>query len=116
MFIKVAVLSFLPILTSTTQTINASPPQSTPISICQCNTGEAQCCDTVQSASAPAASLITGLLGIVISGVDVLVGLGCTPITIIGLDQGAHCAQEPVCCENNNFNGLINIGCTPISL
>ncbi|KIJ22510.1 hypothetical protein M422DRAFT_197095, partial [Sphaerobolus stellatus SS14] len=98
MFIKVAVLSFLPILTSATQTISASPPQSTPISICQCNTGKAQCCNTVQSASDLPVPIIASLLGIVISGPDVLVGLGCTPITIIDLDQGANCAQQPVCC------------------
>ncbi|KIJ38657.1 hypothetical protein M422DRAFT_258532 [Sphaerobolus stellatus SS14] len=78
--------------------------------------GEAQCCNTVQSASDLPVPIIASLLGIVISGPDVLVGLGCTPITITDLDQGANCAQQPVCCENNNFNGLINIGCTPISL
>ncbi|KIJ43517.1 hypothetical protein M422DRAFT_253086 [Sphaerobolus stellatus SS14] len=63
----------------------------------------------------PAPSFL-GLLGIVIQGLSVLVSVGCTPITVIGAGQGANCAQQPVCCSNNNFNGLINIGCTPISL
>ncbi|KIJ43881.1 hypothetical protein M422DRAFT_169297, partial [Sphaerobolus stellatus SS14] len=79
--------------------------------------GDAQCCNTVGAAnSIPGLSLLTGLLGIVLQDLSVIVGTGCTPITIIGLGQGANCAQQPVCCENNNFNGLINIGCTPISL
>ncbi|KIJ48250.1 hypothetical protein M422DRAFT_162942 [Sphaerobolus stellatus SS14] len=87
---------------------------SEPIS--QCNTGDAQCCNTVESASSPSAAALLGLLGIVVQGVDALVGLGCTPITAVGLGQGANCAQQPVCCTDNNFNGLINVGCTPISL
>ncbi|THH11957.1 hypothetical protein EW146_g7871 [Bondarzewia mesenterica] len=82
----------------------------------QCNTGDLQCCNTVESASAPSAATLLGLLGIVLQGVDVLVGLTCTPITVIGLGSGADCVQQPVCCENNNFNGLINIGCTPVNL
>ncbi|KIJ25111.1 hypothetical protein M422DRAFT_273969 [Sphaerobolus stellatus SS14] len=84
--------------------------------ISQCNTGDAQCCNSVTKASDPSATTILGLLGIVLQDVDVLVGLGCTPITVIGAGSGANCAQQPVCCENNSFNGLINIGCTPISL
>ncbi|KIJ28430.1 hypothetical protein M422DRAFT_92498, partial [Sphaerobolus stellatus SS14] len=83
----------------------------------QCNTGDAQCCNTVGAAnSIPGVSTLLGLLGIVLQDVSVIVGLGCTPITVIGLGQGANCAQQPVCCTDNQFNGLINIGCSPISL
>ncbi|KIJ43462.1 hypothetical protein M422DRAFT_169939, partial [Sphaerobolus stellatus SS14] len=82
--------------------------------------GNAQCCNSTAKATDPAATKILGLLGVVVQGVDVLVGLGCTPITVMqvehGVGQGANCAQQPVCCQNNNFNGVINIGCTPISL
>ncbi|KIJ29213.1 hypothetical protein M422DRAFT_188764 [Sphaerobolus stellatus SS14] len=82
----------------------------------QCNTGSISCCNTVQSASSDPISSLLGLLGIVLGDVTALVGLGCTPITAIGLGQGANCAQQPVCCTGNEFNGLINVGCTPISL
>ncbi|KIJ33387.1 hypothetical protein M422DRAFT_94504, partial [Sphaerobolus stellatus SS14] len=83
----------------------------------QCNTGDAQCCNTVGAANSIAGvSTLLGLLGIVLQDVSVIVGLGCTPITVIGLGQGANCAQQPVCCTDNQFNGLINIGCSPISL
>ncbi|KIJ27679.1 hypothetical protein M422DRAFT_190701, partial [Sphaerobolus stellatus SS14] len=82
--------------------------------------GDAQCCNRATSATDPAVAAVLGLLGVVVQGVDVLVGLRCTPITIMqveyGVGKGANCAQQPVCCKNNNFNGLINIGCTPIFL
>ncbi|ETW76644.1 fungal hydrophobin [Heterobasidion irregulare TC 32-1] len=82
----------------------------------QCNTGDLQCCNTVENADSPSAAALLGLLGVVVQGLDVLVGLTCTPITVIGVGSGANCVQQPVCCENNNFNGLINIGCTPVNL
>ncbi|KIJ28287.1 hypothetical protein M422DRAFT_169265, partial [Sphaerobolus stellatus SS14] len=79
--------------------------------------GAASCCNTVGRAdSLPAATNILGLLGVVLQDFSAVVGLGCTPITVAGLGQGANCAQQPVCCSDNQFNGLINIGCTPISL
>ncbi|KIJ41342.1 hypothetical protein M422DRAFT_143871, partial [Sphaerobolus stellatus SS14] len=100
-----------------TKTVTATAPASTVTSISQCNTGDAQCCNTVGAANTlPGATVLLGLLGVVLSDVTAIVGLGCTPITAIGLGGGANCAQQPVCCTNNNFNGLINIGCSPISL
>ncbi|KIJ25113.1 hypothetical protein M422DRAFT_193853 [Sphaerobolus stellatus SS14] len=61
---------------------------SEPIS--QCNTGDAQCCNSVTTASDPSAAALIGLLGIVVRSVDVLVGLGCTPITVINVGHGAN--------------------------
>ncbi|KIJ35372.1 hypothetical protein M422DRAFT_180785, partial [Sphaerobolus stellatus SS14] len=81
-----------------------------------CLLGTASCCNTVQSASNSAVSSLLDLLGIVVQDVTALVGLGCTPITVIGAGQGANCAQQPVCCSQTEFKGLINIGCSPISL
>ncbi|KIJ28123.1 hypothetical protein M422DRAFT_190150 [Sphaerobolus stellatus SS14] len=87
-----------------------------PQSVNQCNTGTTSCCNTVESATdSPVASLL-GLLGIVLGDITGQIGLGCTPITVIGVGSGANCAQQPVCCTGNTFNGLINVGCTPISL
>ncbi|KAH7907316.1 hydrophobin 2 [Hygrophoropsis aurantiaca] len=82
----------------------------------QCNTGSVQCCDSVQNASSPDVTGLAGLLGIVLSPITGQVGLGCTPITVIGTGTGANCAQQPVCCENNNYNGLINLGCSPLNI
>jgi len=117
MFAKVALVALASsALAAATQTVSYGPPKPTPEPISQCNTGDAQCCNSATSATDPTAAGLLGLLGVVVQGVDVLVGLGCTPITVIGVAGGANCAQQPVCCQNNNFNGLINIGCTPISL
>ncbi|EJC98269.1 fungal hydrophobin [Fomitiporia mediterranea MF3/22] len=96
-----------------TVTVTAVPTTTQPAS--QCYTGHIQCCNSVQSASDPAVTTLLGLLGIVLSDLDVLVGLTCTPISVIGAG-GNSCSAQPVCCQNNNFNGLIAIGCTPINL
>ncbi|KAF8583858.1 hypothetical protein K439DRAFT_1347600, partial [Ramaria rubella] len=76
----------------------------------QCNVGEAQCCNVVQKASNNTAAGYLDLVGIAVNDVDVLVGLGCSPI--LGSDT---CTREPVCCTNNNYNGLVNIGCSSMS-
>ncbi|KLO09584.1 fungal hydrophobin, partial [Schizopora paradoxa] len=80
-----------------------------------CTTGPIQCCNSVVSASDPDASILLGLLGIVLQNDNLLVGIGCSPITVIGVDSGS-CSSQPVCCENNSFNGLIAIGCDPINI
>jgi hypothetical protein len=89
-----------------------STPSGTPS---QCNTGPVQCCNSVTTASNPVASLLIGLLGILGVGGDVVVGLTCSPLSVIGIG-GNSCSSQPVCCENNNFNGAIAIGCSPINL
>ncbi|KAI0360649.1 fungal hydrophobin [Trametes cingulata] len=81
-----------------------------------CSTGPIQCCNSVASASDPVGSLLLGLLGIVVEGVDVLLGLDCSPISVIGVGTGNACSANTVCCENNNVGGLISIGCVPIIL
>ncbi|KDR76925.1 hypothetical protein GALMADRAFT_419471 [Galerina marginata CBS 339.88] len=88
---------------------NDAPPAS------QCNTGDLQCCNTVQSASSPAGATLLGLVGVVVGSVTGLVGGTCTPITAIGVG-GNSCSAQPVCCTNNSFNGLVAIGCTPVNI
>ncbi|TBU54144.1 fungal hydrophobin-domain-containing protein [Dichomitus squalens] len=88
-----------------------STPSGSPSS---CSTGPVQCCNTLTTASDPLASVILGLLGIIL-GPDVAVGLTCSPISVIGVGGGS-CSANTVCCENNNVGGLISIGCIPIIL
>ncbi|EIW57210.1 fungal hydrophobin [Trametes versicolor FP-101664 SS1] len=86
---------------------SAKPPPT-------CSTGPVQCCNSVEKASNPVASLILGLLGIVL-GPDVVVGITCSPLSVIGIGAGS-CSANAVCCENNSHGGLISIGCIPIIL
>lgn len=99
---------------STTVTVTA-PPTTTTAPASQCNTGSLQCCNSVQSASSGAVGLLLGLLGVVLQDLTVLVGITCSPLSVIGVG-GNSCSAQPVCCENNSFNGIIAIGCTPINI
>ncbi|OCB87599.1 hydrophobin-domain-containing protein [Sanghuangporus baumii] len=98
---------------TTTVTVSGAPQPTTGSS---CSTGPVQCCNSVQSASSEDASNMLGLLGVVLQDVNVPVGLNCIPISVIGAGSGGTCNAQTVCCENNQFQGLINIGCTPINI
>ncbi|KAK0476856.1 hydrophobin-251 [Armillaria novae-zelandiae] len=117
MFARISVLSLailaLPLLVAS----NAVPRQKTDTTVTggKCNTGSAQCCKSVQDPKSSAAQNALGLLGIPIGAVTANVGLTCDPITVIGLGT-TSCVNQPVCCENNNFNGVVALGCTPLNV
>ncbi|THU89766.1 fungal hydrophobin [Dendrothele bispora CBS 962.96] len=82
----------------------------------QCSTGTLSCCSSVQSTqSNPLLGLLLGLLGIVLGPINAEVGINCSPISVIGVG-GNSCTAQPACCQDNNFNGLITVGCSPISI
>ncbi|GJJ13618.1 hypothetical protein Clacol_007874 [Clathrus columnatus] len=87
-----------------------------PQSISQCNTGNISCCNSLQNSTDQSVSELAGLLGITLPNIGLQVGLGCSPITLAGLGLGAGCEQQPVCCTGNSFQGLINLGCSPLAL
>ncbi|KAI0645497.1 fungal hydrophobin [Trametes meyenii] len=80
-----------------------------------CSTGPIQCCNSVESANSQVAQSVLGSLGVVVGDVTALVGLGCSPISVVGVGASA-CSASPVCCENNSFGSLISIGCVPVVL
>ncbi|KAF8885082.1 fungal hydrophobin [Gymnopilus junonius] len=80
-----------------------------------CTTGSLECCSSVQSASNPVISTLLGLLGIVVGDITGQVGVTCSPITVVGAG-GTSCSEQPVCCTNNSFNGVVALGCTPINI
>ncbi|ESK81797.1 hydrophobin [Moniliophthora roreri MCA 2997] len=53
--------------------------------------------------------------GVVVQDLNIPIGVQCNPISVIGVG-GNSCTQQPVCCDNNNFNGVVAIGCTPINV
>ncbi|KAH7907317.1 hydrophobin [Hygrophoropsis aurantiaca] len=81
----------------------------------QCNTGPVYCCKSVQQANSPQVAKAASLLGIVLGATTGQVGLGCDPITVTGTGQGATCSSDPICCHKNEYNGALNIGCSPIN-
>ncbi|KAG6333857.1 hypothetical protein ID866_5232 [Astraeus odoratus] len=82
----------------------------------QCSTGTISCCNSVQSVSYSASSSqvtsLTSWLGIPIPSVPGQVGLNCSPIG----GTGGNCVSQTVCCNNVQFNGLINFGCINIAI
>ncbi|KIJ98707.1 hypothetical protein K443DRAFT_103500 [Laccaria amethystina LaAM-08-1] len=100
---------------SATQTVTYAPAP-TPPPASQCNTGALLCCDETQAANGGIISILLGLLGIVVNPITALVGSDCSPINIVGIGEGGMCTAQPVCCQNNNFSGVVSIGCTPVTL
>ncbi|TEB23115.1 fungal hydrophobin [Coprinellus micaceus] len=67
--------------------------------------GPIQCCNSTQATDSldshhPEPPRV---LGIAVGSIDALVGLTCSPISIIGL-PGNSCSAQPVCCTNNTFS------------
>ncbi|CAA7264431.1 unnamed protein product [Cyclocybe aegerita] len=89
--------------------------RQSPIPVSQCNTGPILCCQQVFPANEPPMPTVLQLFGIYsVSPPDTPVGLTC-PISAIGIG-GNSCSALPVCCQINNWNGLIAIGCVPVNL
>ncbi|KDR75557.1 hypothetical protein GALMADRAFT_140196 [Galerina marginata CBS 339.88] len=86
-----------------------------------CNTGPVQCCTNLADSSSTnlGEALGGGLLGIniaaIVGSVTGLVGVGCLPLSVIGL-SGNSCSQQPVCCTNNYGFGAIQFGCSPVNV
>ncbi|TFK37463.1 fungal hydrophobin-domain-containing protein [Crucibulum laeve] len=96
---------------------NAVPRGDSPLPASSCTTGPVQCCNSVQSSanfSDPLISLL-GLLGLVASSITGLVGVTCSPISVIGVG-GNSCNAQAVCCTDNSFHGIVALGCTPVNL
>ncbi|TBU28465.1 fungal hydrophobin-domain-containing protein [Dichomitus squalens] len=80
-----------------------------------CNTGSIQCCEDTTATNSPTGSAIITLLGLVLESTGDLLAINCSPINTGSVD-GSTCSQTPVCCDNQSYGGLVNIGCVPIIL
>ncbi|KAJ7662358.1 hypothetical protein B0H17DRAFT_1258192 [Mycena rosella] len=101
MFSKLSIIVTSVLITLAAAIPNATPPTSN------------QCCSSVQSSSSSAVSAVAALLGLDLSGLDVPIGLGCSPITVIG----NNCGGTTVTCDapEKEWGSLIAINCIPIS-
>ncbi|TFK70617.1 fungal hydrophobin [Pluteus cervinus] len=80
-----------------------------------CNTGSIQCCASTQTSSITNLALLSSLFGLALPNIGGLLGLSCSPLSILGVG-GNSCSQQPVCCTNNDFGGLISLGCSPFNI
>ncbi|KXN91790.1 Fruiting body protein SC3, partial [Leucoagaricus sp. SymC.cos] len=58
---------------------------------------------------------LLGLIGVAVKDLTANVGLQCTTVNVLGLGSD-RCNARTVCCEDNSFNGLVALGCTPIGV
>ncbi|KIL66125.1 hypothetical protein M378DRAFT_178037 [Amanita muscaria Koide BX008] len=76
----------------------------------KCKTGAIQCCNSVSNSANPVVKTIAGLVKAKLPTDNIPIGLGCSAI-------GEHsCSAKTVCCENNDYSGLIAIGCISIKI
>ncbi|KAJ7469625.1 hypothetical protein FB451DRAFT_1400454 [Mycena latifolia] len=106
MFSKLSVVVTSVLITLAAAIPTTTPPVTTPTSN--------QCCSSVQSSSSSAVSAVAALLGLDLSGLTVPIGLGCSPITVIG----NNCGGTSVTCDapEKEWGTLIAINCIPITL
>ncbi|KAJ7676364.1 hypothetical protein B0H17DRAFT_1207348 [Mycena rosella] len=106
MFSRLSIIFTSVLITLAAAIPNTTPPVTPPTSN--------QCCSSVQSSSSSAVSAVAALLGLDLSGLDVPVGLGCSPITVIG----NNCGGTTVTCDapETAWGSLIAINCLPITL
>ncbi|KAH9020877.1 hypothetical protein EDB84DRAFT_1513898 [Lactarius hengduanensis] len=83
------------------------PPYAPPVPRTQCSGAHSKCCNEYTSSQNPSMVGLAESLGLVLNSA-VGVATGCSAL-------GSTCNNQAVCCTNTQ-NGVINIGCSPISL
>ena len=53
-------------------------------------------------ADSAAGSALLSILGLNLQDTTAQLGLGCSPISAVGVGSGNACEAQTVCCENNN--------------
>ncbi|TFK66061.1 hydrophobin-263 [Pluteus cervinus] len=80
-----------------------------------CNTGSTLCCNSVVASDSVMAVELEGLLNISPTGLTGLVGIACSPLSVLVAGENS-CSAQPVCCTGNNFGDLLVLGCTTFNL
>ncbi|KAI0033490.1 fungal hydrophobin [Vararia minispora EC-137] len=87
----------------------AAPQTST-----SCNSGSTQCCNSIQPASSQQAADLLSLIGVNLQGLNIPIGIDCTPINVLGIGSNS-CQQQVACCQGGT-SGTIGLGCVPIGI
>ncbi|KAJ7176372.1 fungal hydrophobin [Mycena crocata] len=106
MFSKLSIVVTSVLITLAAAIPTTTPPVTPPTS--------PQCCSSVESSSSSVVSALAALLGLDLAGLNVPIGLSCSPITVIG----NNCGGTTVTCDapEKEWGGLIAINCIPITL
>ncbi|KAI0689219.1 hypothetical protein C8T65DRAFT_673240 [Cerioporus squamosus] len=78
----------------------------------------AQCCESLQPASSEAAAAALKAISVVVQDGDVLVGLNCTPVTVVGVGSGGSCSSgRTVSCSDRSHSQfpLVGIDCVSVT-
>ncbi|TEB26482.1 hypothetical protein FA13DRAFT_1737413 [Coprinellus micaceus] len=88
----------------------------------QCEEGKPACCSLIAMDNNTLLGPILNAVGgvaedlLALLGKTGLIGHGCTPINALGLTQNGGCANQPVCCTDKEYKGLIVAACSPIKI
>ncbi|KAG8811576.1 hypothetical protein FRC17_002400 [Serendipita sp. 399] len=82
-----------------------------------CNVGEAQCCQSIHQSGDKKGQFLTSLLSLAIPADGGMLGVQCTPLAnLLAITGSETCHSQPVCCTGNEYHGLVNVGCSPLSV
>ncbi|GBE85687.1 predicted protein [Sparassis crispa] len=76
--------------TTATKTITVTAPAPMAITISQCNTGNAQCCQSTEDTNCAAGSALLGLLDVVLEDLNVL-----TALRLLSLESTPEASAKP---------------------
>ncbi|OBZ77621.1 Hydrophobin-B [Grifola frondosa] len=93
----------------------AAIAQSTTPTQCDFLTSPLLCCQQVVSGDLPILGPILQALGIPLPGAGTEVGLNCSSTNSIEVLLGACATGDVVCCDNNDFGGIIALGCQNVT-
>ncbi|KAG6328628.1 hypothetical protein ID866_10461 [Astraeus odoratus] len=79
----------------------------------QCQNGSIQCCNTVPQSFQYLSAYGKHNVADVIAMLSATADVSCSPIGVL---SGNSCTQQTVCCNDTEFNGVVNVGCSNISL
>ncbi|KAL4068478.1 hypothetical protein V8B97DRAFT_831855 [Scleroderma yunnanense] len=82
----------------------------------QCSNGSLQCCQMMTVQQLAQYGYSKDVIAAVQAAGVVTAGVQCSPITAIGVGSGCQANQQSVCCDGNNFNGVVQLGCTPANV